>query len=141
MPLIDQVLIVPLFIHVLLVFSVAFRMYRARVAAYKAGEVQLAEIALDNSKWPEKVRKLQNNLSNQFETPPLFGLVIAFALLFGLKSWVFVVLAWLYILSRLAHSYIHTGSNYIPHRIRAFGTGLVLLLLMWVFLFVHIFLL
>jgi len=44
----------------------------------------------------------------------------------------FMVMAWLFVLSRLVHAYIHTGTNYIPHRFNAFAVGVFTLLAMWV---------
>jgi hypothetical protein len=47
------------------------------VAAVKAGEVRLKDIALDSSRWPERLRKLANNYQNQFELPVLFYALVA----------------------------------------------------------------
>lgn len=141
MPLIDKILLLPLFIHVLLVFYLGVRMFRARVAAVQAKETKIADIALDNSKWPERIIKLQQALNNQFETPPLFIFVVILALVLGLKSWIFVALAWVYMATRLIHSYIRITTNHVPRRARAYGAGLLILLAMWLYLFVHIFLL
>ena len=41
-------------------------------------------------------------------------------------------MAWLFVLSRLAHAYIHTGTNYVRHRFNAFLVGAVVLLAMWI---------
>ena len=139
MPFIDIMLIVPLFLHILLVVIIAIKMYRARSEALETGKVKFADIALSSSKWPENAIKFQNSFGNQFETPVLFMFVLMFAFIFGLKSWIFVGLAWVFIASRYLHAYIHTGSNNVVKRARAFGIGLFSLLAMWVYLAVHIF--
>ena len=36
-----------------------------------------------------------------------------------------VVLAWLFVVSRYAHAYVHVGSNYVPVRMRLFMVGCV----------------
>jgi hypothetical protein len=46
---------------------------------------------------------------------------------------IFVVLAWLFVLARLAHAYIHTSSNYVPTRARVFFLGALILIVMWVY--------
>jgi hypothetical protein len=50
----------------------------------------------------------------------------------------FVVLAWLFVLSRLVHAYIHTGTNYVRHRFNAFATGVFILMAMWIIFAVRI---
>ena len=50
----------------------------------------------------------------------------------------FVVMAWIFVLSRLAHAYIHTTSNHVPTRFRAFAVGMLVLLLMWIIFAVRI---
>ncbi len=34
-----------------------------------------------------------------------------------------VTLAWIYFASRVAHAYVHTGSNIVKHRLRMFKLG------------------
>lgn len=41
-------------------------------------------------------------------------------------------LAWLYVALRGAHTYIHTGSNELRHRIAAYFSSWAVLLLMWI---------
>lgn len=139
MPLIDKMLLLPLFIHMALMVFLSFKMYRARVGAFKKGQVNIPEIALDKSKWPDDVKQKQNSMHNQFEFPPFFYAAVILALVVGVQSWEFVILAWIFSLSRIAHAMIHISSNYLPHRMKAFGIGFLMLILMWLYLFVHIF--
>ena len=41
-----------------------------------------------------------------------------------------LVVAWMFVLSRIVHAYIHVGSNHVPARRRAFlvGCGMVVVL-------------
>ena len=48
------------------------------------------------------------------------------------------MLAWLFVLSRLVHAYIHTGTNYVRHRFNAFAAGVFILLAMWTIFAVRI---
>ncbi len=41
-----------------------------------------------------------------------------------------LVAAWLFVVSRIAHAWLHLGSNYIPNRRRAFTVGWWILLFM-----------
>jgi len=44
---------------------------------------------------------------------------------------VFVVLAWVFVLSRIFHAYVHCTSNDIRLRFPAHAVGTIVLLVMW----------
>ena len=126
------VLVCAAFAQVLLTFWAIWRMGMARVAVIRSGALRIADIALDSTVWPEHIRKLQANTSNQFETPILFFAGIAIALGSGAATpWV-ALFAWLYVASRLAHRRIHVGTNDVTARFRAYLMGLFALMAMWV---------
>lgn len=131
MPLITYLLLWSIFLQVVLTFLVLFRMRFARVKAFKEGTVTAADIAVKPESWPEDVRKVQNNYINQFELPVLFYMACAIVLAFSIESWLFVLLAWVFVLSRYVHTYIHLGSNKIKYRFRAFLVGLACVGLQW----------
>ncbi len=107
---------------------------RGRIAALKAGEYRMRDIATDRSRYPERLHKLANNVGNQFETPVLFLAAIAIALTAGLAGTVLAVLAWAWLASRAVHMGIHVGRNDVRQRFYAFGAGCLILLAMWVVL-------
>jgi hypothetical protein len=129
-----QALLTPVFLHVALIFIVAGIMGRGRRDAVVARDVRLADIALDNRAWPERLRKLSNNYDNQFQQPMLWYSAVALFVATGLADGVAVALSWLYLLARLAHSYIHIGSNYVPHRFYAFLASIAILVALWLWL-------
>ena len=49
-----------------------------------------------------------------------------------------MVLAWVFVLTRLLHAYIHTTSNIVRHRFNAFAVGVFILLAMWIIFAVRI---
>jgi hypothetical protein len=110
---------------------------RARVAAVRAGEVRLSAIALSGEVWPEHVKKLGNNMNNQFETPTLFYALVLLAMLQDATGWPMAVLAWLYVASRVAHSAVHATSNDVRLRFRIFGFGIACLVGLWAGLVLH----
>ena len=134
-----QWLLVPVFLHVLLVVYVGSRTVTARVKSVTSGETRIKNIALDTSGWPAHIRKLGNNFDNQFDMPmmwyALIGLVIATAKI----DTVFVLLAWLFLLARIVHAFIHTSTNHVPCRMYAYLSGFVVLLAMWAWFAIRIF--
>ena len=103
-----------------------------KAKAVKAGEVNRSETALNNRVWPEYVVKISNNIANQFEIPVLFYVLCLVLYSINAAGIVAIVLAWLFVLSRFAHAYVHIGSNYVPMRLRLFLFGCFVLIAMFV---------
>lgn len=126
-----QWLLLPAFIHVAWVMALGFRMGRARTGAIRAGRARMEEIALDNTRWPDDVRKFANNFDNQFQVPLLFYAVLPLLILTQLEDIVAVVLAWAFVAGRIAHSLIHTGSNDVMKRFYGFALSFFAVAAMW----------
>jgi hypothetical protein len=56
------------------------------------------------------------------------------ALAANLTDRVFLVLEWLFVAARLAHAYVHVGSNHVPTRFRVFVVGFFVLIALWLWL-------
>jgi hypothetical protein len=128
---ITQWLLLPAFAHVALVFFTGSRMGRARFAAARAGRVKVRDIAVDNSRWPEDVKKIANSYQNQFEVPMLYYALLPLLLATGLADWVAVALSWVFVASRIAHALIHQGANVVLSRFRVFVFGFFTVVAMW----------
>ena len=98
--------------------------------AIKAGEVNKQQAALNNRVWPESVVKVSNNIANQFEIPVLFYALCSVLYNIDAVGMITILLAWLFVLSRFAHAYVHIGSNYVPMRLRLFLVGCFVLIAM-----------
>lgn len=125
--------LLPVFVQVFLTFVLHLLMARARIGSLKSGEVKMGEIALGQPNWTARATQIGNAYHNQLELPMLFYALIAFILITKVGDIVLLVLAWVFVLSRLCHAYIHTTSNYVPARFRLYGVGLATLLVMWVY--------
>ncbi len=126
-----QLLLLPLFLHVLLITAVGILTVRSRIRSVRGGETRLKDIALDADAWPKKVRQLGNNFDNQFDVPMLWYACSALLVATGLADWTVVALSWLFLFSRIAHTLVHTGSNYVPTRMRLFLWGFGIVFAMW----------
>lgn len=126
-----QWLLLPAFLHFAWVMALGFRMGRARTAAIRDGRARIPEIALDNTRWPDDVRKLANNYDNQFQVPMLFYAVLPLLIVTALADAVSVVLAWAFLAGRIAHSLVHTGSNNVMRRFYGFVLSFLAVAAMW----------
>ncbi len=126
----NNLIFLPVLIQILLTIIVFVALGIVKSRAVKLGLVDLEKRALHPDAWPDSVLKVSNNINNQFETPVLFyalalmlwamNAVDAFALIF----------AWGFVVTRIVHAYIHTGSNIVPIRRMVFSIGCVFLLLL-----------
>jgi hypothetical protein len=96
------------------------------------------DLALGRVEWPDDAVKRAANQRNQFELPVLFYAVTAFALIVNGADFLMVVLAWLFVLTRIAHAAIHVGPNKVRWRSPVFTLGFLILTVMWVKLFIHV---
>jgi len=83
------------------------------------------------SAWPTRVQQVSNAFQNQFELPVLFYVLVALVLLTRKADLLFVVMAWIFVLSRLGHAYVYATSNTVLLRFRVFLVGAAVLMLMW----------
>lgn len=134
-----QAWLLPVFVHVLLVFALLALTGTRRRDAILRGEVKIKDIALDNTAWPEALRKLGNSYNNQFQLPVLFYAVMAFYLITGMQDSRALALAWAFVVTRYVHAWIHATTNYVPHRFYAFATGVAILFGLWGWLFVRLY--
>jgi hypothetical protein len=126
-----QAVFLPLLVQVALTFALLFWTGRVRTRAVRAGKVHVRDIALGQQNWPPRPTQIANAYHNQLELPLLFYVVTILAWSTGQADLLFVVLAWVFVLLRLAHAAIHVTSNRVPRRFAAFVAGVFVLLAMW----------
>ncbi len=128
----------PVFLQVALTFALLFWMGRVRLAAIKAGRVRASDHALDRAAWADRATQIANAFHNQLELPVLFYALVALALFTRQADLLFVVMAWVYVATRMVHAFIYTTSNDIRLRFSAFLVGSLVLMLMWIIFAVRI---
>ena len=126
-------ILLPVFVQVGLTFVLLFWMRGVRFAALKSGAVKAGDVALAQRAWPARAQQVSNAYSNQFEIPVLFYAVVAFAMITRKADLVFVVLEWLFVVSRIAHALVYGTSNNLRHRFMIFALGAAILIAMWVY--------
>ncbi|MCJ8142161.1 MAPEG family protein [Ancylobacter sp. A5.8] len=125
-------ILLPVFVLVFLAFALLLLLGGRRKAALAAGEVDLEQAPLDDRAWPASVRQASNAFRNQFELPVLFYAVVTLALVTRKADIGFVVLSWIFVLSRFGQAFVHVTSNDVRWRFLSFVIGFGALVLMWV---------
>ena len=134
-----QMVLAPVFVQVALTFGLLFWMAYARTSSVTRGETKIRDIALGEPAWPVKPTQISNCYDSQFQLPLLFYVLVILAWITRHADLIFVVMAWLFVLLRLAHAYIHTTSNHVPTRFKVFAVGVFALLIMWIWIAIKIF--
>ena len=127
----------PVIVQVALIYVLYYMLFTRRQAAVKAGKVRLSQLR-DNVTEPAETLFLRNNLTNQYELPVLFiaGCIALYAT--GYATVVPVILAWVFVILRIAHAIVHVGHNRMRHRVPIFIAGFVVNGLLWLWLAANI---
>ena len=128
-----QMVLLPVFVHVGLVFFLLLWMGMARTQALKARETNLKDVALRQPNWPVRATQVGNCFSNQFEIPVLFYVLIALALPLRHADLFIVLMSWVFVVTRFLHAGIFTTSNDVRQRGLAWFAGALVLLAMWIY--------
>jgi hypothetical protein len=133
-----RAILLPLFVEVALTFGLVIWLAVLRVTGLRNGTVDPSRIALREPNWPLRATQVGNSVNNQFELPVLFYVLTILEIMTHHADLVFVVLAWIFVLARIAHAYEHTTSNVVRRRGPLYGIGLAVLLIAWVIFVVRI---
>ena len=127
-----QAILLPVFAMVFVTFVLLFRTAFARRGDLKGGKVHPRDIALGQLAWTPQTQQYGNAFNNQFQLPVLFYVVMILALITKQADLLMVVLAWLFVVLRIAHAFIHITHNRVMRRGGTFGLGAIVLIVMWV---------
>ncbi len=121
-------ILLPIVLQIILALEAYFVLAWRKGKAVKSNAVDLKRAALDDSAWPARVQQVNNNIRNQFEVPVLFYVLALILWQMNAAGAIAQTLAWLFVISRVVHAFVHTGSNSVPLRRNVFIFGLLVLI-------------
>lgn len=127
----------PMIAQTALIFSIYLLMMKRRFGAVRAGTAKAADYRIPTIE-PAPSATVARNLINQFELPMLFYVVCILLHVTSGATYLAQLVAWLFVLSRVVHAYVHVTSNRLMLRQRLFSTGFVLNVILWALLAIHI---
>src|SRR4051812_31174632 len=118
---------------VAIVAVVAIRLFVVRLGEMREKRIHPQEVATSRQV-AERLQALQasDNFRNLFEVPVLFYALCAMIVSMGQASAFFALGAWLFVLLRAGHSYIHCTYNNVTHRFALFAASSAMLLGLWI---------
>lgn len=126
----SQLLVLPLIAQIFLTLALYVTLNVQKSRAVKAGEVDEARRALHEDAWPDYVQQINNSIRSQFEVPVLFYVIVLAFLVLNSVDLLTLALCWAFIASRVVHALVHTRSNYVPTRRKAFVAGIVCIMVL-----------
>ena len=127
-----------MFSMVVLTFFVGLLAVKVRFNSVSSGTVKAKFYRLmQGQDVPELVTKTTRSFNNFFETPVLFYVVGSLYLTLNIESSFAVVVAWLFVLFRCIHVYIHLTYNHILHRLLVFWCAFLCILILWINLIIR----
>jgi hypothetical protein len=125
-------ILLPLFVEVALTLGLGLWLGYLRRDDLKTGKVKASKIALREPNWTVRTQQVANCFANQFELPVLFYVLTILVIVTHHVDFIFLVLAWVFVLTRLMHALVHTTSNMVMRRGAWYGFGAIALLAEWV---------
>jgi hypothetical protein len=131
-------ILLPLFVEVILTFALLFWLAPLRAGDFRSGLVREEDIGLRQPNWSKPALQVQYSFSNQFELPVLFYVLTILAYITHHAGFLFVVLAWVFVIFRLFQAYVHVTNNKVRLRGMFFGISALALAIMWIVFIIQI---
>ncbi|WP_136660620.1 MAPEG family protein [Nitratireductor sp. XY-223] len=123
----------PLIVQTGLIYAIYVIASRRRQSAVRAGKVRASEFKVPMIE-PEPSATAIRNLINQFELPFLFYVVCVVLYMVNGVNYPVLFLAWVFVVSRIAHAYVHITSNDVRKRRPLFIVGYFVNAILWLWL-------
>ena len=133
-----QEILSPLFVEVILSFLLLFWLAPLRTRDIASGITRPENVALREPNWSRRALQVGYAFSNQFELPVLFYVLTILAYVTHLAGVVFVVLAWIFVLFRCLHAFVHVTGNDIRLRGAFFAVAALALAVNWAIYIVEV---
>jgi hypothetical protein len=129
----------PMFALFLLTLTVMLRLAFLRFFAVKSGVVSPGYYRLfQGGVEPDRLAAYSRHYINLHEAPMLFYVISLVIFITGMSSFPLVMLAWLYVVLRCIHSWVHLRSNHLLYRFRLFAMSTLVLATIWGLVFVKL---
>ena len=134
----QQLIFLPMGALAFLTFGVLLVIPFRRFAAGRAGLINADDFKFgESARVPGDVSIPNRNMMNLLELPLLFYVACLMYYVAGKVDGLVLTVAWIYVALRVAHSLIHVTYNNVMHRLIAFATSNVVLLIFWILFFVR----
>ncbi len=128
-------MIIPMAAVVFYIFGIGVATFMVRKRAVMSKAVSFKYFRVYDAKEsspPEFLVRMGRHYDNQMQLPPFFLITGLTCLFYGLHGWIPVTLGWIFLASRVAHTYFHLSSNNVLRRAAAFAVGWIVIVILWI---------
>ena len=104
---------------------------KRKSADVKSGNFDREKAAMNNEAWSKPVVLTSKNLANQFQLPVIFYVLCLILASIDAVTVTVLVVAWIFVVTRYVHAYVHVSTNYVPVRMRVFLLGTLFLFVLF----------
>ena len=104
---------------------------KRKSADVKSGNFDREKAAMNNEAWSKPVVLTSKNLANQFQLPVIFYVLCLILASIDAVTMTVLVVAWVFVVTRYIHAYVHVSTNYVPVRMRVFLLGTLFLFVLF----------
>lgn len=104
---------------------------KRKSADVKSGNFDREKAAMNNEAWSKPVVLTSKNLANQFQLPVIFYVLCLILASIDAVTMTVLVVAWIFVVTRYVHAYVHVSTNYVPVRMRVFLLGTLFLFVLF----------
>ena len=123
----------PMLAMIMLTFIIGLYAVKVRFSSVRKGEVSANYYKLmSGDTAPEIVTKTTRSFNNQFEIPVLFYVACTLYISQGIEDFIGLASAWLFVVLRYVHAYVHLTYNHIIHRMSAFWLAFICVMVLWI---------
>lgn len=127
----ERYLVIPMTFYVFHMFALAIYNFRVRLNAVRTKGIHHSYLKIYQGTAPEYLITVGRHYDHQFQLPLLFFIVCVAHLSLRKVNEITLTLTWLFIVTRLVHTYIHLGSNKVPRRAAWFAAGWTMVIFLW----------
>ena len=113
----------PMILQAALMVCVGYWLIWARVGSVARKKVDMKSVAQNG--WQGWMKQAGDNFSNQHELPLLFFALCIILFLTNSVTHLALTLAWIFVISRIIHAFIHLSFNHIMTRFMVFFIGVL----------------
>ncbi|HAG90703.1 MAG TPA: hypothetical protein DCL41_02460 [Bdellovibrionales bacterium] len=127
----------PMAVYVFYIFLIGIFNFLTRVQSAKTGKVRLSYFQTYEGAAPDTMVMVGRHYDNQFQVPMLFLISCLATYNFHAVNGFAVGLAWVFVGSRVLHTYVHLKVKNVLLRARVYALGLLCVVALWINILVH----
>lgn len=123
----DKALISIVLFYYCYIIGFMFYMFKKRKQAIKDKLVHYTHFKSYQGETTEYLQIIQNHFNNQFQIPLIFFTVCVLTISMKKVTIITIILAILFVITRIIHTLIHLGSNHLIKRAMSYFAGVVII--------------